>query len=120
LIITDGDELGRVAKLTNTVYLLGMEATKLNEWGIENLGLLVLMLILFGFLIFIKSFSLNTEDTNQTLKCSHDDFLVRSGVVHESDGLRRYFSGAISVGRKLSCLKTVLLVNILSHCYMVV
>jgi len=99
LIITDGNELGRVAKLTNAVYLLGMEASKLNERGIKNLGLLVLMLIFFGFLIFIESFSLNTEDTYQTLKCSHYDFLVRSGVVHESDGLRRDLSGAISVGR---------------------
>jgi hypothetical protein len=99
LIITDGDELGRVAKLTNAVYLLGMEATKLNEGGIKNLGLLVFMLVLFGLLIFIKSFSLNTEDTNQTLKCPHDDFLVRSSVMHESDGLRRDLRGAISVGR---------------------
>jgi hypothetical protein len=53
LIITDSDELGRVAKLTNTVDLFGMEASKLNEGGIKNLGLLVLMLILFGLLIFI-------------------------------------------------------------------
>jgi hypothetical protein len=53
-----------------------MEASKLNEGGIKNLGLLVLMLILLGLLIFIKSLSLNTEDTNQTLKGSHDDFLV--------------------------------------------
>jgi hypothetical protein len=99
LIITDGDELGRVAKLPNAVYLLGMEAPKLNEGGIENLGLLIFMLVLFGLLIFIESFGLNTEDTNQTLKCSHDDFLVGSGVVHESDGLRRDLSCAISVCR---------------------
>jgi hypothetical protein len=99
LIITDGNELGRVAKLTNTVYLLGMEASKLNEGGIKNFGLFVLMLILFGLLIFIESFGFNTEDTNQTLKCSHDDFFVGSGVVHESDGLRRDLSCAISVCR---------------------
>ena len=97
-----------------------MEASKLNEGGIKNLGLLVLILFLFGFLIFIKSLSLNTKDTNETLKCPHDDFLVRSGIMHESDGLRRDLRGAISVGRELSCLKTVLLINILSDSYMIV
>lgn len=76
-----------------------MEASKLYEWGIKNLGLLVFMLILFGLLVFIKSLGLNTENTNQALKCAHYDFLVRSGVMHESDGLWRDIRGTISVGR---------------------
>lgn len=73
------------------------------------------MSILFRFFIFIESLSLNTKKTNEALMSAHNDLLVRSGVVHESDRLWRDFLGSIDVCRQLSWLKAVLLVHV--FCY---
>ena len=93
-----------------------MESTELDEWCIQDLCFLVLVLVLLRRIIFfINCLSLDAKDSDEALLSSHNDLFILSGIVHECNRLRRDLSSGISICGELGGLETVFLVHVLSH-----